>query len=339
MTDATLDFEKALDFLEEYLENNSDNASAWARITLFYYMDWNCYVLYILKGNRTDREKMVVTDLTNREAFGVDLARATEGIIQRKLQMLGFDFNNFADVSAQLENIIELDETAEKLMVEVLSSNDPVYYESSDGEYLVEITRAEVEQAIDSIVKRMVDKVKEFCCLPEDEPDTIVLAGKYSQIPLIHNHLEKAFPKVGKGNIIYPDKDHDSVCSVKKEQTSIKTSTSNCFSISESVPSSKTRIDETIGEYSDRILVCRDCGNEFTFTAAEQQFFAEKGFSTAPTRCHDCRQAKRRAQNPEVKYYETICDGCGATTLVPFQPMGDRPIYCRICFERHRSQF
>jgi len=34
-----------------------------------------------------------------------------------------------------------------------------------------------------------------------------------------------------------------------------------------------------------------------------------------------------------------ICDGCGATTQVPFQPKGDRPVYCRACFEANRNQF
>lgn len=28
--------------------------------------------------------------------------------------------------------------------------------------------------------------------------------------------------------------------------------------------------------YEDKILVCKDCGSEFTFTAGEQEFFAEK---------------------------------------------------------------
>ena len=35
--------------------------------------------------------------------------------------------------------------------------------------------------------------------------------------------------------------------------------------------------------------------------------------------------------------YEVICDGCGCTTQVPFQPKGDRPVYCRECFERNRN--
>ena len=30
--------------------------------------------------------------------------------------------------------------------------------------------------------------------------------------------------------------------------------------------------------FQDKTLVCKDCGNEFTFTAGEQEFYAEKGF-------------------------------------------------------------
>ena len=37
--------------------------------------------------------------------------------------------------------------------------------------------------------------------------------------------------------------------------------------------------------YEDKILVCKECGNEFTFTAGEQEFYAEKGFQNEPTRC------------------------------------------------------
>ena len=92
--------------------------------------------------------------------------------------------------------------------------------------------------------------------------------------------------------------------------------------------------------FEDKTLVCRDCGKEFVFSASEQQFFADKGFQNDPTRCHECRAARRNRENPgraERQYYEVICDGCGCTTQVPFQPKGDRPVYCRECFERNRN--
>ena len=30
--------------------------------------------------------------------------------------------------------------------------------------------------------------------------------------------------------------------------------------------------------YEDKTLICKECGNEFVFTAGEQEFYAEKGF-------------------------------------------------------------
>ena len=40
------------------------------------------------------------------------------------------------------------------------------------------------------------------------------------------------------------------------------------------------------------MIVCKDCGKEFEYTAGEQRFFEEKGFS-APVRCKDCRAVKK----------------------------------------------
>ena len=53
------------------------------------------------------------------------------------------------------------------------------------------------------------------------------------------------------------------------------------------------------GKYimEDKTIVCKDCNNEFVFTAGEQEFYAEKGFSD-PVRCKACRDA-RKARNNE----------------------------------------
>ena len=45
--------------------------------------------------------------------------------------------------------------------------------------------------------------------------------------------------------------------------------------------------------YNDKTLTCKDCGCEFTFTASEQEFFAEKGFTNEPQRCKPCRDARK----------------------------------------------
>ena len=47
----------------------------------------------------------------------------------------------------------------------------------------------------------------------------------------------------------------------------------------------------------DKTLVCRECGNEFTFSAGEQEFYKEKGFENEPTRCFSCRRAKKQQNN------------------------------------------
>ena len=47
--------------------------------------------------------------------------------------------------------------------------------------------------------------------------------------------------------------------------------------------------------YEDKTLVCKECGNEFVFTAGEQEFYAERGFQNEPQRCKACRDARKNA--------------------------------------------
>lgn len=48
---------------------------------------------------------------------------------------------------------------------------------------------------------------------------------------------------------------------------------------------------------ADKLLVCKDCGAEFTFTEGEQEFYKEKGFENEPQRCPDCRRARKQQRN------------------------------------------
>lgn len=93
--------------------------------------------------------------------------------------------------------------------------------------------------------------------------------------------------------------------------------------------------------YSDKMLTCRDCGSEFEFTASEQEFYAEKGFTNEPGRCPQCRAARKaesRGGNrggygqSDRQMYEAPCANCGKTATVPFKPSGDKPVYCRDCY-------
>ncbi|WP_227765203.1 zinc-ribbon domain containing protein [Zhaonella formicivorans] len=93
--------------------------------------------------------------------------------------------------------------------------------------------------------------------------------------------------------------------------------------------------------YQDKELQCKECGSTFVFSAGEQEFFAEKGFQNDPSRCPSCR-ANRKKQNSggsagrprqSRELFTTTCSSCGAQTEVPFKPTGDRPVYCRDCFQ------
>ena len=54
----------------------------------------------------------------------------------------------------------------------------------------------------------------------------------------------------------------------------------------------------------DTELTCRQCGRKFVFTKGEQEFYEQRGFDL-PSRCSDCRRAKKRQP------YRIFCDGCG----------------------------
>lgn len=92
--------------------------------------------------------------------------------------------------------------------------------------------------------------------------------------------------------------------------------------------------------YNDKTLTCKDCGSEFEFTANEQAFYAEKGFTNEPQRCKACRSARKNssggASRGEREMFDAVCAECGSTCKVPFQPRNDRPVYCSECFGNRR---
>ncbi|TMC77053.1 MAG: zinc-binding protein [Chloroflexi bacterium] len=99
--------------------------------------------------------------------------------------------------------------------------------------------------------------------------------------------------------------------------------------------------------FQDKTLTCKDCGQEFIWTAGEQEFYASRGLQNAPTRCPTDRAA-RRAQGGgrgggggggyggQREMFTATCSNCGREARVPFQPRGDKPVYCSDCFEQRR---
>jgi len=125
--------------------------------------------------------------------------------------------------------------------------------------------------------------------------------------------------------------------------------------------------------YSDKTLTCADCGQEFVFTASEQDFYAQRGF-TEPRRCGSCRASRKAARNSEGggssygsygagggysagggggggyggggggyrdrgprEMFAATCSNCGREAQVPFRPTSGKPVYCSDCFRSIRG--
>ena len=122
--------------------------------------------------------------------------------------------------------------------------------------------------------------------------------------------------------------------------------------------------------YTDETLTCTDCNAQFAFSAGEQEFFASKGFTNKPNRCPDCRAARKAQRGGgsgggssyssgggysggggggysgggagggggrSREMFQATCSQCGGVATVPFQPRGDKPVYCRDCFQSKQS--
>ena len=104
---------------------------------------------------------------------------------------------------------------------------------------------------------------------------------------------------------------------------------------------------------SDQILHCRDCNQEFVFTVGEQEFYASHRLTNTPSRCPSCRAARKGQssggygggrnsggsfrEREARQMYTAICSSCGNEAQVPFQPRGDKPVYCSDCYQAQGS--
>ncbi len=99
--------------------------------------------------------------------------------------------------------------------------------------------------------------------------------------------------------------------------------------------------------FQDKSIRCSDCGTTFTFSTGEQEFFQSKGYTNEPRRCPTCRQAKKAERNGSSNYgnnnsysssprqmFPVKCAECGKDTEVPFEPRGDKPVYCSDCYRK-----
>ncbi len=114
--------------------------------------------------------------------------------------------------------------------------------------------------------------------------------------------------------------------------------------------------------FADKTISCIQCGNPFVFTAGEQEFYQEKGYTNEPKRCKPCREDAKRGKSagggasgssgaaygsgpgnggtgsrPGRQMYDIVCDNCQQPSQVPFQPTPGRKILCRSCFQASRG--
>jgi CxxC-x17-CxxC domain-containing protein len=105
--------------------------------------------------------------------------------------------------------------------------------------------------------------------------------------------------------------------------------------------------------YTDKSIQCSDCNTTFTFSAEEQEQFAARGYTNEPKRCPTCRAERKSRQysnggnsrggggygnrsynSAPRQMFPVVCATCGKDTEVPFEPRGDRPVYCSDCYRK-----
>lgn len=119
-------------------------------------------------------------------------------------------------------------------------------------------------------------------------------------------------------------------------------------------------------------IICSECDSVFLYTEAERAFRESRGLDR-PLLCPECRSRERSQRNGELinlyqktesfdpflfgkesqnggsqngqgrgrdqrTMYNATCASCGSETRVPFIPRGDRPVYCRTCYNARRGR-
>jgi CxxC-x17-CxxC domain-containing protein len=116
-----------------------------------------------------------------------------------------------------------------------------------------------------------------------------------------------------------------------------------------------------VSVYSDKVMTCADCSQDFVFTARDQEFYADRGF-TEPRRCSSCRASRKAARGDTGggsysggggygdrsgggggyssgprEMFTATCSSCGKEASVPFRPTSGKPVYCSDCFALRRA--
>jgi len=96
----------------------------------------------------------------------------------------------------------------------------------------------------------------------------------------------------------------------------------------------------TTNERSSIVCIEPDCVRTFSLTSGEVEFYAQRDFAL-PKRCKPCRNARKNGKTSVPKIAPPVqqraaditCANCGRTATVPFRPIPNKPVYCKICWE------
>ncbi len=94
--------------------------------------------------------------------------------------------------------------------------------------------------------------------------------------------------------------------------------------------------------FQEKSIQCSDCGATFAHSVEDQEYYQSKGYTNEPKRCPDCRQKRKSERYGSSSYgtprqmFPVTCADCGKDTEVPFEPRGDKPVYCSHCYRKNR---
>jgi hypothetical protein len=81
--------------------------------------------------------------------------------------------------------------------------------------------------------------------------------------------------------------------------------------------------------YQDKTIACRDCDGQFVFTAGEQEFYAQKGFTNEPVRCPLRRRARKQGHEGISRMQGQSCPqdvtGAGIIRAEDLLHLGEHP--------------
>jgi len=93
----------------------------------------------------------------------------------------------------------------------------------------------------------------------------------------------------------------------------------------------KSKIKES--QLEDKLLMCKDCGEKYVWTAGEQKFFLDKGLQNIPKRCKVCTAKYKDKLREKHPLFWVKCKSCKKKAEVPFEPKSD-DVYCEECFNK-----